>query len=703
MKSADLDRNDDLAKKKDVREHLLKLYTSVEDGFDQQWERSSKLQEYWDIYNCKLGWNQFYNGNSRIFVPVVRGAIEARVTRFSNQVFPVSGRHVEVTTEDGTLPQAIMALLEHYVDKARLRELIPALIRNGDVEGQYNLYVNWVKNERHVVQRVKAPVNVEVEGIETEVPDDEAVDVKEETVKDQFPVVEILADADVLILPQTVDSVEEALQNGGSYTVIRRWGKATIAKLIKSGDIDKEVGKKLLEEMNQDQRQVREDKSKKAAEAAGVKKDGRGKWALVYETWSKVEVEDGEWRLCRTYFANEDAILSCKRNPLWSDKMPGISTPVRKIQGSFKGQSLVAPVADLQYLANDSINEAADSAAYAMMPIIMTDPEKNPKIGSMVLSLAAVWETSPKDTQFAQFPELWKQGLEIVATLSAQILQALSVNPSMMTQGSKKKQSQAEVANEQQVDVLTTADAVTVLENGVLTPMVARFLELDHQYRDDAVTVRQYGQLGKQAEMQRIEPIQFNRRYQFRWYGVEAARTVQQVQQQIAALNVIRGIPAQFYPGYQLDVSPALVQLVENAFGPRIGPLIFKDIRSQLSSQPDEENQYLIEGLLMPVHPMDDHQAHMKVHMQAMQQTRDPHGTIRAHMLEHQKILAQQMQAQAEASMPKGAQGVPGGAGPGVAGSPKPGAQVQGPRPGMQQPNGAVRPDQMPTAMPRKM
>jgi hypothetical protein len=150
-------------------------------------------------------------------------------------------------------------------------------------------------------------------------------------------------------------------------------------------------------------------------------------------------------------------------------------------------------------------------------------------------------------------------------------------------------------------------------------------------------------------------------------------------------------------------VSPALVQLVENAFGPRIGPLIFKDIRSQLSDAPDEENRYLIEGLMMPVHPMDDHQQHMKVHMQALQQTRDPHGTIRAHMLEHQKILAQQMQAQAEASMPKGAQGVPGGAGPGVAGSPKPGAQVQGPRPGMQQPNGAVRPDQMPTAMPRKM
>ena len=53
-----------------------------------------------------------------------------------------------------------------------------------------------------------------------------------------------------------------------------------------------------------------------------------------------------------------------------------------------------------------AINEAADYAAYALMPIVMTDPAKNPRVGSMVLSLAAVWETSPQDTQFAQFPAL---------------------------------------------------------------------------------------------------------------------------------------------------------------------------------------------------------------------------------------------------------------------------------------------------------
>lgn len=704
MKAKDLDRNEDLAKDKDVREHLLNVYKDVEKGFDDQWERSSKNREYWDIYNCKLGQNQFYSGNSRIFVPIVNNAIDARKTRFSNQLFPVSGRHVEVTTEDGTLPHAIMALLEHYVEKARLRELIPALIRNGDVEGQYNLYVHWVKNERHVVQRVQRPIEIEIDGDNISYPDEDMVDVKEEKLVHQYPAVEILADADVLVLPQTVDSIEEAVQNGGSVTVLRRWGKAKLKKMAASGELDEEMVEQLIEEMSKDMgRGPMVDKAKDAVDAAGIKSDGRGKWALVYETWSKVEVEEGEWRICRTFFAGQDKILSSKRNPLWSDKLPVISAPVEKIQGSFKGVSKVAAVADLQYLANDSINEAADSAAFAMMPIIMTDPEKNPKIGSMVLNLAAVWETSPNDTKFAQFPELWKQGLEMVSSIKSEILQSLSVNPAMITGGAKKKQSQAEVANEQQIDLLSTADAVTVLESAILTTVVSRFLELDHQYRDDAVTVRQYGQLGMQAEMQRIEPIQFNRRYQFRWFGVEAARTTQQVQQQIAAMNVIKGIPPQQYQGYTLDLAPVLVQLVENAFGPRLAPLIFKDMRSQLSHNPAEENTYLSQGLMMPVHPLDDHKAHMQEHMKALQETGDPHGTIREHLMRHQMLMAEAAQAQAQAMQPKGLPGGPGGAGPGVAGAPRPGGQVVGPRGVMQQPAGAVRPDQMPTAMPRKM
>jgi hypothetical protein len=95
------------------------------------------------------------------------------------------------------------------------------------------------------------------------------------------------------------------------------------------------------------------------------------------------------------------------------------------------------------------------------MPIVMTDPEKNPKVSSMVLGLAAVWETSPNDTQFAEFPELWENAMAARQACQAQIFQTLGVNPAMIPQGHRRrhKRNQAEIANEQQVDLLTTADA----------------------------------------------------------------------------------------------------------------------------------------------------------------------------------------------------------------------------------------------------
>ena len=701
--ASELDRKEELSGREGIKEDLLKLYTEVKEGFDDQKERATDTQEYWDIYNNKYDdGKQYYNGNSRIFLPIAAILINARKTRFVNQLFPVSQRNVEVTTEDGTIPHAIVALLEDYVKKAKLRTLLPALLRNGDVEGQMSIYVDWEKTERHVVMRVPAKMqvdlgdepdadtSVEVDG------DDDMVDVKEETVHAAHPGVEIIADADVLVLPQTSNTIAEALANGGSVTILRRWTKGKIKRLIREEVIDKTKGKALLKNMQKADDDGKVDKAKAAVKAAGIQKDGRGTYLLCYETWSNIKLDKDTTRLCRTFFGGEDTILGCKRNPLWADTCPLISEPMEKVQGAFKGVSKVKAVADMAYFANDTINEAADSSAYSMMPIIMTDPEKNPKIGSMILNMAAIWQTNPNDTQFAKFPELWKSGFEVVGAIEAKMAQMLSVNPSMLTQATKKKQNQAEVANELQLDVLTTADTVTVVEEGILTPMIGRFLELDHQYRDEKVTVRQYGVLGQMAAMQTIEPIQFNRRYQFRWFGVEASRSTQQIQQQIAAMNIIRGVPPQLYQGYKLNLAPLLVQMCENAFGPRLAPLILEDLRSQLSHSPDEENGYLEQGLMMPVHPMDNHKEHMAAHMKAMKETGDPHGTIREHLLKHQIALMQQAQAQQQATQPQGQPGSPGGAGPG-----KPGAQAVGPRPGPQAPPGAVRPNAMPTAMPQ--
>ena len=691
-----LDRADELCNKKAVREALLEIYKDIEKGFLDQADRSDDNMDWWDCYNNVLNGNQFYQGNSKIFVPIVYNAVNARKTRFVNQMFPLSGRYVEAVTEDGNQPQTEMALLEHYVRVAKLRtQVAPALVRAGDVEGQYTIKVSWEKSERHVVRRVKKAPEIE-EGITAAAgPEDEIDDIEEETLTEGRPCVEVVADSDLLVLPATADSLTAALDEGGSVTTLCRWTKAKIKKMIATKAIDKDAGEDLLEEMKKDDRPGQVDAAKEMVDAAGIKGHGRGKFALVYRTWVKLTIK-GERRICLVYFGGADKLLSCKRNPYWSDRIDVISAPVEKVAGSFKGQSKVKPVADIQYQANDAVNLAMDSAAYALLPITMTDPERNPKIGSMVLSLAAIWETSPNDTKFVSMPPLWKDGLEIVATTKAIIFETLSVNPAQITTAGAakaKKMNQAEIANEQQIDMLTTADAVTVIEGEILTPMLTFMLELDHQHRDKKLMVREYGETGMRGNMQMIPPVQMDKMYAFRWFGVEAARNAQQMQQQIAGINVIVKIPPNLYKGYSIDLGPVLSQMVENLFGPRLAPLTFRDARMELSVDPAQENEILKDGFLVPVHKMDDHMAHMQAHKQALQETGDPEGYIKVHMMAHmQAMQAQQMEHAAQA----GPQPVPG------PGGPKGGAQPQVPR-GGQQPPGAIHADQMkdPAAAPR--
>lgn len=702
------ERSKELCHDEEIHDTLLDLYKDIAKSYEDQARRSDDIMDYWDLYNCVLGTKQFYAGNSKIFVPIVHDAMNARAVRFTNQIFPQNGRSVEVITEDGTLPHATMALLDHYIRKAKLRtEVIPALIRSGDVEGQYTVYVDWRETKRHVVWKGKQKAKIEDEGgDEIEDPDTDVDDLLEETIVHGSPTVEIISDVDLSVIPATASSIEHAIEEGGAVTIIRRWTKAKIKKMIEAGAIDEEEGEvlvKTLGDATQGNPAVR-DVDKALVDSAGIKGDGRGKFALVYETWTKLLI-DGEKRLCKVYYGSEKQILSCKRNPLWSDKLPIRSVPVEKVKGSFKGMSKLNPVSDFQIMANDAVNEAMDSAAFALMPIVMTDPEKNPRVGSMILSLAAIWETNPNDTKFVNFPPLWKDGFEIVSNARQQIMQTLSVNPASITQGGgKKKLNQAEISQEQQVDILTTADAVTVLEEGIMSWMLATFVELDHQYRSDEIIVRQYGDMGVRARMEKVPPIQFERRWQFKWFGVEAARSAQQVQQQIAAMNVLRGIPPQMYKGYELDMTPVITQLVENAFGPRLAPLVFKDLKSQLSSDPQMENELMGEGMDMPVHPLDDHQQHMQVHIKGLQESGgDPLGAFRKHLGQHQAMLMER-QAMAAAQMQQGGgPGSPGGAGPGVAGRPKPGAQPMPPR-GGQNPPGAVHQDQMqgPGVMPRR-
>lgn len=703
-------RDAELSGRSGLRKKLLDVLADVEKGFQDQRDRSDDILENWDLYNQKLGERQVYNGDSKIFLPYVCDAVNARKTRFVNQIFPQAGRYADVTTTDGDVPHALMSLLENYVRKTKLRtQVAPALFVNGDVEGQFNLYVSWEEHSRDTVRKEEV-ADVRQRGM----PDDAFAELgthteyveEEETLA--HPDVEVLHDADVLVMPVNADSVEKAIARGGSATVLRRWSKTVIREKIKDGEIVQDEGEALIENMERIDK-GQKDINKAMAEAAGLRTTG--KEAQVYETWTRLKIE-GKRLLCRIYFGSDRQILGCKRCPYWCDLAPLISVPVEKQAGVLKGKPPVGKVADLQIFANDTINQAADSAIYSAQQIVMTDPEKNPRVSSMVMAPAAVWEVDPNSTKFASFPELWKNGAERAEAIKAQIFQTLGVNPSMMPQSSGKpgtKRNQAEIANEQMVDILTTADAVTVAEEGVFTPLLERFAMYDHQFRDEDVTVRAFGEMGLEAKMQDVPPIQLGNRWEFKWFGVEAAKTVAQMQQQIALINVVKGIPPEMYEGYKLNMVPVIKQAVENQFGPRLAPLIFVE-QKPISYDPEMENELLEQGHIVKVNEADDDMTHLQVHMQAQQATMDPHGTIREHIAMHLKQAEKKtMMAQQQAMKQGGGgggggglQGTPGGAGPGVAGAPPASGAQPGTGRGMKGPPGAIHKDAQVLAMPRK-
>ncbi len=690
-------RDEDISRRPRIRSKLLKLFEDVDKGFDNQRDRSDEIMDCWDAYNCVLGPKQFYNGRSQLYVPIVRVAINARRTRFVNQMFPQAGRYVDVTSDEPDLPMEMVALIEHYVADAKLRtQIMPALCVNGDVEGQYNTYIHWDKVERHVVSREQSPV--EIGGVE--VPEAGHIEkMVAETIEDAGPCLEVLHDADVLVLPATSDNTVKALEVGGSLTIVRRWSKAAIQKMIDDGDILEDEGDELIESMSSDDR--RKDPRKALAGVAGIKMEGDSKTAVGYETWAKLKV-DGQLRICRAYYGGEKRILGCKLNPYWCDRTPLFSAPVEKTAGVFKGRSLVKPgVLDMQVQANDAINQAMDSLSYSLAPLTAVDPERVARWESLVLDVGAVWPVMPDAIKEIKFANVTVDALQVVSFAKAQIFESLGVNPSMVPQQTGRpgaKRNQAEIALEQNVDILTTADAVTNIEGEVLTPYIQRSVDYDHQFRTKDIRIRMFGPMGGRASMQLVKPIQMHRRWFITWRGAEAARNAAHIQQQIAFLPTLEKL-APMCPGYRINAVPIATRAIENIYGASLGAQVFENVSSLYMVDPDAENEMLMQGFPVKTLPLDDDAKHMQSHMALLQGLApgDPAAALtRDHIQHHQQAM--QLKATMAMQQPGGQQGG-GGRGP------QPGAQPAGPR-GAKGPPGMIHADRMPAAgavtMPRK-
>jgi hypothetical protein len=428
--------------------------------------------------------------------------------------------------------------------------------------------------------------------------------------------------------------------------------------------------------------------AKRRANEAGVRTEGTWKYALIYEVACDLPLGGEFDEPALVYFAGQDRILGIIRNPSHSGMRPTISASTAPVEGSFYGQSAVEPVKYLQWNLNDFWNMGMDSAQYGLLPIVMTDPLRNPQYNTMVMGLAAVWLADPNSTKFNQFPPLYKDAVALCGAIKAQIMESMDVTEAMLgksPQGRKNNVMIGSMMQEQQTNIM---DDARRYEEVMLNPIMEEFRSLDAQYRSDEITVPVMGESGVRARMQTISPQQAGMTYTLLWTGTSVQMNMQMIQSRIAWMNVLRGVPPQQLSGRRLDVTPIIEAGTEALFGPEVSPRILIDERNQFTIDPEEENVMLSNGLTIDVHPGDDDAKHLQSHQRAALMTQDMSGGLRGHM---QKHLAQ-LQAKRQAAMgqQQGLPGAPGGTAPGIAGTPAPGGPPGLPPPGAQP--GAPRP-----------
>lgn len=677
--------------KSDAYTVAAELYEKIQRCYTNKNDQSDKIEEYWSIHSAKPDDNAQYTGNSQCYIPAVRDAIQARVKRSLAQLFPANHKHVEAVGPTGESPESQLALLEHYIRATKLKNIVRADLIAGDVTGQWNLYVDWRKSVRRVQEIVKKPsIKESLDGVSIEDPTEDEEKLEEREIITEGPDIVPIATEDVAVYPPTVDKVEDAI----AVSVRLRMSKDKVQQMIDEGVFVGVTAKELVDTMGQtDAQREKAIPPKKRTDDAGVKTQGTYKYCLIYEVWTDLKLDGKRKEPAVIYYAGPDLIVGIIKNPHWSGKRGILSAAIEEITGSFFGISKIEPVKYLQWNLNDFWNMGMDSAQYSLLPIIMTDPLKNPQYQTMVMGLAAVWLADPNSTKFQEFPQLWKDASQLSQSIKTQIYESMDVNDAMMgkmPQGRKNNQMVGNMQQEQQINI---TDHAKRYEEMILNPLVEFMFEMDQQFRTDELTVETMGEAGAKAMLMPVEPQQFGQTWFFRWMGTAFQANTQRQQQMIATMNVLRGVPPEQLNGRRLDVTPILEYLVEQVFGPELGPRVLIDERNLFTIPPEIENNMLHSDLPTPINPGDNHVEHLKSHDEAARESQDLSGAFRTHMAMHQKALMEQAQKQQGQAQAKGQPGAPGAGPPGIAGSPKPGAQPGVPRP--QGPPGQIHADQM--------
>lgn len=577
-----------------VEGHVVPMLTSTR--ADRIVLETDRWLRFWRMWNVELD-QQSYQGRSRVYLPIVRNAIETWVQALMQALFPFSDWFDVAAKRTGPLggignAMAEKALQREQLQRMEIERIIEPAVRQYCTLGTGVLFHGWTDDEQveRFYERVQADAPPEDDEETTvireeteEEHDDEAltftttrgtkVRLVEKSVKKYYgPQLRAVDLFHFFMAPTTSRNVDEAELCFEDMTVsldhVSEMGAThmdykhpeqgmlyeNLDEMFETGGRYKKghTGGKVPTDVQRmdDERRSRDGLEQDPNVAFADLEQGfvnlsncrwRGEIPGAKDPQTGKEYGCIDWKVC---VVNDAWVVALYPNPSYRKRRPWHVAKLIEVINECYGRGLVEAPASMQYAANDVGNLTVDSAVDALNPIVIVNDDLVTNYDSLQMAPRAKWffNGAPNDAvHFITPPNVTAIGQSMMNLMIGLAQDASMTNFAVQGVPAPRGRGRAQNTATGMAQLAAAGSAgmraaLTRLEKQWMVPILKTNYEMQEQFMSDRMLIVMGGEKGSPLIEKEIGFEDVVGDYVFTWKGA------QQVQERMALTQGLQGV-----------------------------------------------------------------------------------------------------------------------------------------------------------------
>jgi len=610
------------ASNKDLADQVMAVIQPKIKGVrDDRQELEEDLLRFYNMWNVEHDDAHLYDGNSKLYIPEVRKAIEAQARQLTDLAFPnedfLDCLPGAAGTRSGAEIQKSIRMFQ--IMQAKLPTEYLVFARQMCMLGTSPAYIYWDKQMEMAFASARNPKTGKI------VPTKKLVELyngPKFCTRDLFKW--------YTLNPKKKDHNEDGTVE------FRAVDREYLDKMEKIGSLwKKEIvfegmsNAEREEEFEKDIRRAEEmglvvDSDQGYAGTASLNEDDQGKlgtfkcatvFAKVVCKEAALPDEDPEKPIPMMIQIYNDRHVGCiKRNPFWHQRTPYVvGRYIYPNADEFYGQGIPKATQFQQYELNSKAEQSMDSVTLALNPIAMLDPAFAAQNADFEIEPGAIWWVNPNNARLSNMPDVSATGYQAVAQMRAQIQDFSDRAPSLPAQfqGKSRTATQSEI-----IDKALSIDFKTFQrqnETDVLEPMMEMWESLTDQYADERQMLLLLGRSTSDWRRMVVTRDMYIGNYKYFWkvssdFGNKAVKA----RQMIDAMKVAGSLPPEAQAQLKFNFAECTRVLFKDIMGIPDADRIVPDPFAEPKQDPKVVYEMIKLGMEVEVLPSDDDKLFMQ-------------------------------------------------------------------------------------------